>query len=121
MFAAQTVAMSETPINHAIGPHRIFDWCTTPLSDVKALRRALGCTVNDVVLTVVTGAFRDFLMRRQVRPEEIEFRVQAPVSVRREEERGQMNNRISAWCCDCRSTSAIRCASSPRSTRRRAS
>src|SRR6185436_4434804 len=65
--------------------------------DMKALRRALGCTVNDVVLTIVTGAFREFLIRRSVRPEEIDFRVQAPVSVRREQERGQLGNRISAW------------------------
>jgi WS/DGAT/MGAT family acyltransferase len=97
MVVSQTAGVSETPINARIGPHRIFDWCTTPLSDMKALRRALGCTVNDVVLTIVTGAFREFLIRRSVRPDEIEFRVQAPVSVRREEERGQLGNRISAW------------------------
>jgi WS/DGAT/MGAT family acyltransferase len=97
MFAAQTAPSSETPINALLGPHRIFDWWNVPLSDVKALRRALGCTVNDVVLTVVTGAFREFLIRRQVRPEKIDFRIQAPVSVRRDEERGRLGNRISAW------------------------
>ena len=97
MVASQTAGVSATPINARVGPHRIFDWLSTPLSDVKAIRRALGCTVNDVVLTVVTGAFREFLLRRSVRPEEIEFRVQAPVSVRRDEERGQLGNRISAW------------------------
>jgi diacylglycerol O-acyltransferase len=97
MVASQTAGVSDTPINARVGPHRIFDWLTTPLSDVKALRRALGCTVNDVVLTVVTGAFREFLIRRSVRPDEIEFRVQAPVSVRRDDERGKLGNRISAW------------------------
>jgi WS/DGAT/MGAT family acyltransferase len=97
MFAAQTVSSSETPINGPLGPHRIFDWWTVPLSDVKALRRALGCTVNDVVLTVVTGAFREFMIRRQVRPESLDFRVQAPVSVRRDDEKGKLGNRISAW------------------------
>ncbi len=97
MFAAQNAPSSSTPINGPLGPHRIFDWWTVPLSDVKALRRALGCTVNDVVLTVVTGAFREFLIRRQVRPESIDFRVQAPVSVRRDDEKGKLGNRISAW------------------------
>jgi len=96
-FAAQTAPSSDTPINARVGPHRLVDWWSTSLSDMKALRRALGCTVNDVVLTVVTGAFREFLIRRRVRPDEIDFRVQAPVSVRREEERGRLGNRISAW------------------------
>jgi WS/DGAT/MGAT family acyltransferase len=88
---------SETPINGPLGPHRNFDWLTMPLDDVKAVRRALGCTINDVVLTTVTGAVRRFLIRRRVRPEEIDFRVSAPVSVRREEEKGKLGNRVSSW------------------------
>jgi WS/DGAT/MGAT family acyltransferase len=97
MFAAQMTTASETPINGRIGPHRIFDWTTMALADVKAVRKGLGCTVNDVVLTTVTGAFREFMLRRQLRPEDLDFRVQAPVSVRREEERGRMGSRVSAW------------------------
>ena len=88
---------SETPMNGRLGPHRRFDWLELELADVKAVRKALSCTVNDVVLASVTGAVRDFLVRRRVRPEAIEFRVAAPVSVRREEERGQMGNRVSSW------------------------
>ena len=89
-------APSETPINGNLGPHRRFDWLTTPLADVKAVRRALGCTVNDVVLATVTGAVRDFLIRRRVRAEAIDFRVSAPVSVRWEAERGSAT-RCSSW------------------------
>jgi WS/DGAT/MGAT family acyltransferase len=88
---------SETPINGTLGPHRNFDWLAMPLGDVKAVRKALGCTVNDVVLTTVTGAVRKFLIRRRVRPADIDFRVSAPVSVRREEEKGKMGNRVSSW------------------------
>jgi WS/DGAT/MGAT family acyltransferase len=94
---SQSTAASPTPINGELGPHRIFDWWSVPLDDVKAIRRALGCTVNDVVLTVVTGAFRGYLARRQVRPEELDFRIQAPVSVRREDEKGKLGNRVSGW------------------------
>ena len=97
MFVSQNTPSSETPINGRIGPHRISDWWRVPLSDVKAIRKGLGCTVNDVVLTVVTGAFREFLVRRQMRPEELDFRVQAPVSVRRDDEKGKLGNRVSAW------------------------
>ena len=88
---------SETPINGSLGPHRRFDWLNIRLDAVKAVRRALDCTVNDVVLATVTGAVREFLIRRRMRPEGIDFRVSAPVSVRREEERGRLGNRVSSW------------------------
>ena len=88
---------SDTPINGPLGPHRRFDWLTMPLASVKAVRKALDCTVNDVVLTTVTGAVREFLLRRRMRPEQIDFRVSAPVSVRRDDEHGQLGNRVSSW------------------------
>jgi len=88
---------SETPINGPLGPHRRFDWLTMPLQSVKAVRRALGCTVNDVVLTTVAGAIRRYMIQRQVDPDHVDFRVSAPVSVRREEERGKLGNRVSSW------------------------
>jgi len=88
---------SETPLNGVLGPHRRFDWLTVSLDDVKTVRRSLGCTVNDVVLTTVAGAVREFLIRRRVRPEDVDFRVSAPVSVRREEDEGKMGNKVSSW------------------------
>jgi WS/DGAT/MGAT family acyltransferase len=93
----QFVRPSDTPFNGPVGPHRIVDWLTLPLRDVKAVRRALGCKVNDIVLTVVTNAVRDFMIRRQSRPEDLDFRVSAPVDVRREEDRGRLGNRVSTW------------------------
>jgi WS/DGAT/MGAT family acyltransferase len=88
---------SETPLNGPLGPHRSFNWLTMSLDDVKAVRRGLGCSVNDVVLTVVTGAVRDFLLLRGANPARIEFKISAPVSMRSEEERGQLGNRVSSW------------------------
>ena len=88
---------SETPLNGRLSPHRRFDWLTLSLGDVRAIRKALGCTVNDVVLTTVTGALRTFLRSRQARPEELRFRVSAPVSTRREAEREVPGNRVSSW------------------------
>lgn len=91
------VPASETPLNGHLGPHRRFDWLMMPLAEVKAVRRAFGCSVNDVILATVAGAVRDFLGRRRVRPDDIDFRVSAPVSMRREGDRGQMGNRVSSW------------------------
>jgi WS/DGAT/MGAT family acyltransferase len=67
------------------------------LAEIKDVRKALGGSLNDIVLTVVTGAVRRFLERRQRDPREIEFRVMAPVSVRAKEEEGTLGNRVSAW------------------------
>jgi WS/DGAT/MGAT family acyltransferase len=88
---------SETPLNGRVGPHRRFDYLVTPLADVKRVAKKLGSSVNDVVLSIVTGAVRDFLVRRRVRPDRLDFRVSAPVSVRRSEQRGEMGNHVSSW------------------------
>jgi WS/DGAT/MGAT family acyltransferase len=88
---------SDTPINGPVSPHRVIDWLTLPLEDVKAVRRALDCTVNDVVMTMVTGAIRDFMIRRQTRPDELDFRASLPVNVRREADSGRLGNHVSTW------------------------
>src|SRR5207244_940149 len=40
-----------TPLNVAIGPHRRFTWVDAELGQFKAIKDALGGTVNDVVLS----------------------------------------------------------------------
>ncbi|MCG8592004.1 MAG: wax ester/triacylglycerol synthase family O-acyltransferase [Proteobacteria bacterium] len=91
---------SSTPLNRPIGPHRRFNWLTMSLPEIKAVRKALGGTLNDVVLCVVTGAVRRFLTRRQVNLTGLKFRVMTPVSVRSESEQGTLGNRVSAWLVD---------------------
>jgi diacylglycerol O-acyltransferase len=88
---------SSTPLNRDVGPHRRFDWLNMDLAELKALRRILGGSLNDLVLTIVTGAVRRFFIHRQVRLADLHFRVMAPVSIRSEEEHGAMGNRVSAW------------------------
>ena len=91
---------SDTPLNQTIGPHRRFDWTTMDLQEIKRIRRTLGGSLNDVVLTIATGAIRRFLQHRRVDPDGIEFRIMAPVSVRSETESGALGNRVSAWLLD---------------------
>ena len=81
-----------------IGPHRRFDWLAMDLADVKAVRKALGGSLNDVVLTVVTGAVRRFLERARRAP----ATASTSASWRRSacaatDERGALGNRVSAW------------------------
>jgi WS/DGAT/MGAT family acyltransferase len=89
--------VSETPMNGELSPHRRFDWYDMSLADVKAVRKQLDCTVNDVVLGIVTEAVRRFLVSRNVDPAGIRFRAATPVSVRGEDERQKLGNRVSSW------------------------
>jgi diacylglycerol O-acyltransferase len=83
-----------TPLNVEIGPHRRFLGVASQLDDFKLVKKAFECTVNDVVLAVVAGALRTFLISRGVRTEGVELRALVPVSVRAEDEHHQMGNRI---------------------------
>jgi diacylglycerol O-acyltransferase / wax synthase len=86
----------ETPLNVEIGPHRRLVWVRQELSDFKRVKDAFGGTVNDVVLTVVAGALRQWLRSRGVRAEGLELRALVPVSIRARDEHHQMGNRIAA-------------------------
>jgi WS/DGAT/MGAT family acyltransferase len=90
------VPASPTPLNPpCIGPHRRFDWLRMDLGAVKAVKTRLGGTVNDVVLATVAGGFRSFLTHRGMSVEAIDFRAMVPVSVRHDDERGRLGNRVS--------------------------
>jgi diacylglycerol O-acyltransferase / wax synthase len=85
-----------TPLNVEIGPHRRYLVVRNRLADYKAVKDAFGGTVNDVVLTVVSGALRGWLRSRGVRTEGLELRALVPVSIRTQQDRGTLGNRIAA-------------------------
>jgi diacylglycerol O-acyltransferase / wax synthase len=84
----------ETPLNVEIGPHRRYTVVRQDLEDYKEVKDALGGTVNDVVLTVVSGSLARWLRSRSVRTEGLEMRALVPVSVRTEDDRGTLGNRL---------------------------
>jgi diacylglycerol O-acyltransferase len=86
----------KVPLNVDTGPHRRFVWVRNQLDNFKLIKNALGGTVNDVVLAVVTGALREWLQNRGVRTEGLELRALVPVSIRTEDEQGNAGNRIAA-------------------------
>jgi WS/DGAT/MGAT family acyltransferase len=89
---------SSTPFNQDIGPYWRFDWLGMDLDAIRAVKRQLGGTVNDVVLATVAGGVRRYLRdNRQVDVKSLDFRVMAPVSMRTADERGTLGNRVSAW------------------------
>ena len=87
----------ETPLNVEIGPHRRFVGVACRLDDFKLIKNTFGGTVNDVVLSVVSGALRTFLEERGSQ----DRRARAPRArpgLRRatKDERNQFGNRIAA-------------------------
>src|SRR3954449_4021937 len=86
----------ETPLNVEIGPHRRYAVVRQRLADYKEVKDALGGTVNDVVLTVVSGALASWLRSRGVRTEGLEMRALVPVSIRTADQQGALGNRIAA-------------------------
>jgi diacylglycerol O-acyltransferase len=86
----------ETPLNVEIGPHRRFVWVRQELADFKTIKRALGGTVNDIVLAVTAGALQRWLRSRGLRTEGLELRALVPVSIRARDEHHQLGNRLAA-------------------------
>jgi WS/DGAT/MGAT family acyltransferase len=82
--------------NVRIGPHRRFTWVRGDLDQFKAIKNALGGTVNDVVLTAVTGALARYMRRHGEETEGPPLRAMVPVSVRADVERGALGNRVAA-------------------------
>ena len=85
-----------SPLNVRIGPHRRFTWVQGDLQQFKAVKNALGGTVNDVVLAAVAGALGRYLRSRGETTEDSVLRAMVPVSVRAEIERGALGNRVAA-------------------------
>jgi diacylglycerol O-acyltransferase len=99
-LAGKLLPRRETSLNGAIGPHRRWRSAHGTLDDVKVIRRALGGTVNDVVLAAITKGFRELLVSRGELGDGRPVRTLVPVSVRAESERGTYNNRVSGVFVD---------------------
>ncbi len=90
----------ETPLNAPIGAHRRFDWLAMDLLEVRAVRKSLGGSINDVVLAIVAGAVRRYFTAHGVDTGSTPFKVMTPVSVRGDSDRHTLGNRVSAWLVD---------------------
>ena len=100
-LAKQAITPTARSLNGPIGPHRRWAWTDGKFEEFKAVRTALGGTVNDVVLTAITGGFRDLLQGRgELSSEKLVVRSMVPVSVRRADERGSLNTQVSAVFVD---------------------
>ena len=100
--AWQTIAtgvspLSRTPLNRPIGRRRRVDWRSLDLAEMRELRKRLDGSLNDVALSVVTGALARYLRKHRVPMRGLDFRIVVPVDVRRSDDGPDAANRVSAW------------------------
>lgn len=65
-----------------------------PVETIRALKEALGASINDVVLAAVAGALRRYLEHRGQPVEALELRAVVPVSLRRVDRLADLGNRF---------------------------
>jgi WS/DGAT/MGAT family acyltransferase len=75
-------------LNGPIGPSRRYAWTSYPLEDVKRVRRAVGGTLNDVVVATATRGFRDLLLARGESLDGRTVRVIIPIALHARDARG---------------------------------
>jgi WS/DGAT/MGAT family acyltransferase len=92
----ELIAAPHTSLNEPIGSTRRFLAVTVPLSALKAIRRALGGSVNDVVLAACTTGLRSLLLERREPPPDRGLRAMVPMNLREAAERLALGNRISS-------------------------
>ena len=84
-----------TPFGHAITSRRACATASVSFRDVTEVRRALGCTVNDVFLAMASGALASYLANQGELPER-SLTAGMPVSIRTPEE-DPYGNLLSTW------------------------
>jgi diacylglycerol O-acyltransferase len=85
----------QTPFKGPLGVAKRAAWSRPiPLEEVKAAGKALGATVNDVLLSAVTGALRRYLESHGAPAAGLEFRAVVPVNLRRKEEEAELGNKF---------------------------
>jgi len=82
-------------LNVPIGTHRRVRAVRADLAQVKAIKRELGGTVNDVILAAVAGGLRTLLLERNDPLPSAGLRAMVPVNLRTTAQRGP-GNRVSS-------------------------
>jgi diacylglycerol O-acyltransferase len=91
---APDLSVPRTPFNGPVTAHRRVAFGSLPLEEIKAVRRALGISVNDVIMALCASALRRWLIDHDALPAR-PLVAAVPVSTR-EIEDGSHGNQISA-------------------------
>ncbi|HXW59099.1 MAG TPA: wax ester/triacylglycerol synthase family O-acyltransferase [Solirubrobacteraceae bacterium] len=92
----ELIAAPHTSLNLPTGATRRFDIVRASLPELKAIKRALGGSVNDVVLAACTTGLRQLLLSRGEQPPPEGIRAMVPVNIRTASQQLALGNRISS-------------------------
>jgi diacylglycerol O-acyltransferase len=95
VMAAALIPAAPSSLTGAIGRQRRYSLAHAALPEIKEIGHHFHVTVNDVVLSAITAALRDLLLRRGERPTADTLRTLVPVSTRNERRIDTLDNRIS--------------------------
>src|SRR4030095_7491121 len=87
---------SPLPFNAPISAERRLRWTSLSPDRLLAVRGAVGCKVNDVVLSVITGGLRRWLAAHGVATDRLCVRAMVPVSMRTPGDHLTLGNLVSA-------------------------
>jgi diacylglycerol O-acyltransferase len=92
--------LAPTPLRHPrtgfggpLGPRRAFHYQTVSLAHARAVGKAFGCTLNEVLIAIVAGGVRRWLWEQRHLPGLATIGY-LPISTRTESERGAWGNRV---------------------------
>jgi WS/DGAT/MGAT family acyltransferase len=86
---------SPTLLKGPLGGTKVVAWCEPlPLADVKAVGKALNCSINDVLLACAASSIGGYLRERGENPSGKEIRAMVPVNLRPLDEAWQLGNRF---------------------------
>jgi WS/DGAT/MGAT family acyltransferase len=102
MMKASTVTLPtalqpapRTPFNKPVSGEIGYAWSDFSFAELRQVKAALGGTVNDLVLTILSGALGRYLRGQGEHTDGVTLRAMCPVSMRMADEQGQLGNLVS--------------------------
>ncbi|HQR25329.1 MAG TPA: wax ester/triacylglycerol synthase family O-acyltransferase [Steroidobacteraceae bacterium] len=85
----------DTPLRGQFSGRKAVAWSDPiPLEDVKTVGKALGCTINDVLMSTVAGALGAYLRREGFDTDGLVLRASVPVNLRAADEPLTLGNKF---------------------------
>jgi WS/DGAT/MGAT family acyltransferase len=84
-----------TPLRGDLSGEKAVAWATPiPLHEVRTIGRALGCSINDVLMSTVAGALGGHLREQGFDTRDLRVRASVPVNLREADEPLSLGNRF---------------------------
>ena len=88
-----SIKSPRTRFNTPVGPHRVFEAAEFPLADIKAIKDLCEVKINDVVLAIIAGGLRHYLIHHKELPDE-SLAVSIPLDMRTRRGMTDENNQV---------------------------